>query len=207
MSALKRRSALQILYGLFLVFALSVSTFPALAVPGDSAPVASPLVPSAADGYGWTTVSATLNRQITTAQGRLKYIYGQLNRTDIVLGSETLSDLSDQIDDITTVAQSIQTQATSYQTVYQSYLEIIGAKADGESQAIVAQRAHLQSVLQDIKSTVTQGKLLGLQAKQVQLAVQRRGSVSQQALLSERIASPLTLSFWRDLRDEGRNSN
>ncbi|ETC99730.1 hypothetical protein P792_00700 [Asaia sp. SF2.1] len=203
MSALKRRSALQLLYGLFLVFALSVSTFPALAAPGDSVPVASPLVPSAADGYGWTTVSATLNRQITTAQGRLKYIYGQLNRTDIVLGSETLSDLSDQIDDITTVAQSIQTQATSYQTVYQSYLEIIGAKADGESQAIVAQRAHLQSVLQDIKSTVTQGKLLGLQAKQVQLEVQRRGSVSQQALLSERIASPLTLSFWRDLRDEG----
>lgn len=191
------------LTGLFLILALSFMPLRAWAAPGDASSATAPIVPSAADGYGWTTVSAALNKQVATAQGRLKYIYGQLNRTDIVLGSETLTDLSDQIDSITTVAQTIQTQAASYQTVYQSYLEIIGDKAEGESQAIVAQRARLQSVLQDIKSTVMQGKLLGLQAKQVQLEVQRRGAVSQQALLSERIASPLTLGFWRDLVQEG----
>lgn len=198
---------MKLLHGLFLILALSMSPVPAMAAQGNAqpsaAPPAAPLTPSAADGYGWTTVSATLNKQISSAQGRLKYIYGQLNRTDIVLGSETLSDLSDQVDSVASVAQSIQTQAASYQTVYQSYLEIIGDKAEGESPAIVAQRTHLQSVLQDIKSTVMQGKLLDLQAKQVQLEVQRRGTVSQQALLSERLASPLTLGFWRDLIQEG----
>ncbi|GBR10367.1 mechanosensitive ion channel [Asaia siamensis] len=202
MSALKRQPALTLIYGLFLILALSISSKPSLAAPPGSAG-SNTLVPTAADGYGWTTVSATLNRQITSAQNRLKYIYGQLNRTDIALGNETLSSLSDQIDEISGIAQSIQTQAASYQTVYQSYLEIIGAKVDGESATIVSQRSRLEAVLQDIKSTVTQGKLLGLQAKQVQLEVQRRGTVSQQALLSERIASPLSLGFWRDLADEG----
>ncbi len=202
MLALKRQSALKYFYGLFLVLALSISPQTVSAAPAN-APDSALLVPSVSDGYGWATVSAALNKQITASQNRLKYIYGQLNRTDIVLGSETLSDLSDQIDNITSVAQSIQTQAASYQTVYDSYLDIVGAKTEGESAAIVAQRAHLQAVLQDIKSTVTQGKLLGLQAKQVQLEVQRRGAVSQKELLSERIASPLSLGFWRDLVDEG----
>lgn len=205
MPVFMRRSGLTVILGGLFALILSIAPPVAMAAPAGTVPngAAGPLVPSAADGYGWTTVSGTLNRQIATAQNQLKYIYGQLNRTDIVLGSETLSELSDQVDAITSIAQSIQTQAASYQTVYESYLDIVGAKADGESQAIVTQRAHLQAVLQDIKSTVTQGRLLGLQAKQVQLEVQRRGTVSQQELLSERIASPLTLTFWRNLYAEG----
>lgn len=202
MLALKRRPALYSYLGVFLVLALSISPRFAHGAPS-SVPADAAIVPSAADGYGWTSVSAALGKQITSAQNRLKYIYGQLNRTDIVLGSETLSDLSDQVDKVVSTAQSVQAQATSYQTVYQSYLEIVGAKAEGESAAIAAQRDHLQAVVQDIKSTANQGKLLGLQAKQMQMEVQRRGTVSQQALLSERMASPFSLTFWRALASEG----
>ncbi|WP_159103464.1 mechanosensitive ion channel domain-containing protein [Asaia prunellae] len=202
MSALKKRLATRLIYVLCLVSVLASLPRLAAAAPTGNA-AGSALVPSAADGYGWTTVSASLNKQIVSSQNRLKYIYTQLNRTDIVLGSETLSDLTDQLDTIASTVQVIQTQATSYQTVYQSYLEIIGPKVEGESPAIVAQREHLQAVVQDIKSAIMQAKLLGLQAKQVGLEVARRGAVTQKALLSEHMASPLSFQFWRDLVNEG----
>lgn len=165
---------------------------------------ASPGLPSVSgDGYGWKTLSPALDRQIRAAQGKLGYVYGQLNRTDVVLGSEAMASLSDQTDSVSATAQSVQSQASSYQTVYESYLDIIGAKpVEGESDAIAAQRKRIQAALQDIKSTVTQGRLLGLQAKQMQMEIQRRGVTSQKALLAERMPSPLGVTFWRDVAGE-----
>ncbi|AOX19964.1 hypothetical protein A0U90_06320 [Kozakia baliensis] len=163
--------------------------------PGAAAPGATP-----SEGIGWNSISANVNRQLASIQTTLKRIFNQLNRTDVPIGTDALVHMGQQAEGALNNAQSLQTQIASYQSIYESYLDVIGAKpVEGESPNIAAQRKRLQTGLQDIKSARTQSKLYELQAKQLQADIQRRNVRMHQALLSEQLESPLTPGFWHNL--------
>lgn len=163
----------------------------------------SPTILAMPSGFGWNTSSKAIKNRITSLQSEATRLEKAFSDEAAALGSESLASLGDQATTLASNAASLSTQIKSFQTIYESFLETIGSAAsEGESTDITSQRKNLKSILGDIRSAAIQSKLLELQGRQLSANIQRQQSHQQSALLTQKIASPVTPDYWTGLAGE-----